>query len=444
MINFNNVIIEPSSYKDSDGIVFYANNKVYRKINKSFIENYSSLNQIGIYKKLIEKEFLFPFSEVKIENEIYLESDKINFISYPYEWSFNQMKEAAIFHLELLEFCFNENISIKDSTPFNIQFFKGKPIFIDILSFEPYIENSPWNGYKQFCEMFLAPLILSNYFLGNWNRELMLNIEGLDLKKVSSILPFKAKFNSLSFFHIIAHSRANNGKPTDVKVEISKRKILSIIKHLKIGINELKAKENKSNWKNYIDEMPYSTEKIELKKQTIKDFVGNNFYNQILDIGANNLVFAELLSSQSNEIISIDNDFVAVNEMLYKSKNILPLHIDISQATPSIGISLSERKSFFERINPDLTMALALIHHLFHSRNIPLNKIAEIFKLCSNSLIIEFISDTDEMFLKIQNKNNKHIYNKNVFEDEFGKYFNIEKIVEIKVNKRYLYFLTKK
>lgn len=445
-MDLNNIKPEPSSYKDADGSVFYANGKVYRSIHTSFQDQYTSLKTNNFYEKAIAKGFLTPFKEIKIKNTIYLESEKIDLISYPYEWGFEQLKTAAIFQLDFLNFCLEHNCILKDASPYNIQFVAGKPIFIDILSITPHEENTHWKAYKQFCEFFLSPLLLSHYFVGNWNRNLLIDIEGIPLQKTNSLLPFKAILNSLASIHIIAQSKIKNSKTNADNIKFPKSKTTSIIKHLRVGIEELKPKENKSNWSNYVNELPYSKQEIELKQKTIYTWLSGKPFNILLDVGANNTLFVQGLADQAKQVVLIDNDMCVIDALYkeHKNKNILPLHIDITNVSPAIGVNLNERKSFFERLQPDITMALAVIHHLFHSRNIPLPKIAELFGSCSPLLILEFISETDEMFLKIKNPENKHLYNKETFETAFKEYFTITKTVEIKAGKRTLYLMQNK
>lgn len=445
-MNFSNFTTEPSSYKDADGSVFYANGKVYRSIHPAFETQYTSLKADNFYEKAIAKGFLTPFNEIKFENKRYFESEKISFISYPYEWGFEQLKTAAIFQLDFLSFCLENNCILKDASPYNIQFVSGKPIFIDILSIVPYVENTHWKAYKQFCEFFLSPLLLSNYHPGNWNRNLLIDIEGIPLKKTSSLLPIKALANSLASVHIIGQSKVKSSKGNADTIKFPKSKITSIIDHLRLGIEELKPKENKSKWSNYANELPYSNQELELKQKTINNWLFGQQFKILLDIGANSTMFSQGLTDQAQQIVLIDNDMMVIDAIYKgnKKKNILPLHVDITNVSPAIGINLNERQPFFERLKPDFTMALAVIHHLFHSRNIPLPKIAEIFKTCSPLLIIEFINETDEMFLKIQNPENKHPYNKEVFETAFKKHFTITNTVEIKAGKRTLYFMQKK
>lgn len=439
---------EYSSYKDADGFVFYENDKVYRKINSCFLQHYQTLKSKRIYDVLIEQKLLINFREEKRGEELYLETERIPIITYPYEWSFEQLKQAALLQLKLMEVCLLHDAILKDASPFNVQFRNNKACFIDLLSIEPYEEGKPWLAYKQFCEFFLSPLLLSSYHSGNWNKLLMIYPEGIPLKHTASLLPFKARFNSLSLFHIITHSKFSKGGNKSSQKKISKTKITSIINHLKIGIEELKSFEKESNWSDYQNNLPYSKEELQTKKKSVQQLMADKQYTTILDVGANHDLFAEAFISSAQNIVAIDTDDLVVDHLFKKSiskpGNFIPLNVDITMVSPDLGINLKERKSFFERVQPDLTIALAVIHHLFHTRNIPLNYLAEIFNTCSRDLMIEFVSESDEQFIKIQNNNNKHIYNKAAFEKAFAEYFIINSIIEIKITKRYLYFMSSK
>lgn len=437
---------ESSSFKDADGHVFYANGKVYREMSPSFIDQYNRLKSDGVYDLAVANGYLFPFQEEIIEQKIYLVSERITTITYSYEWGFNQLKDAAIFHLYFLIFCLKHNCIIKDASPFNIQFVNGRPVFIDVLSLEPYVENMPWNAYKQFCESFLSPLLLSGYFSGNWNRQLIIDIEGIPLYKTASLLPLKAYFNGAAFFHIFLQAKFSGTKGDKKQVTFPKKKIVSIANHLLISIKELAPAQSKSNWSNYSEELPYTLEETALKKTTILKWLNRLNAPIILDVGANHQLFTKDLICASRDLVLIDNDSVVVDEV-YKSskgKNVSVLQVDITNPTPAIGLDLKERKSFFERVKPDVTLALAVVHHLFHTRNIPLHRIAELFSTCSPCLMIELVGEEDEMYLKIKNPNNKHPYNQTEFERAFGVYFNIEHKAEIKPGKRVLYLMKNK
>src|SRR5207244_4306218 len=92
-----------------------------------------------------------------------LRHETIPFISYPYEWPFGMLQDAALLQLELMHRALEEGMILKDTTPFNVQWIGSRPVFIDLTSFVRWTPGDPWLGYRQFCEMFLFPLFLQSY-----------------------------------------------------------------------------------------------------------------------------------------------------------------------------------------------------------------------------------------------------------------------------------------
>lgn len=436
-------IIEPSSYKDSAGSVVYSGNKVLRLINESKRAFYKKIHNQGFYQKCIDQGYLFPFEVVEQDDQLQFVSKKIQVFIYPYEWGFEQFKSAALFHLRFLEFCLKHDYTLKDASPFNVQFVHGKPFFIDYLSIEPLEAGAPWNGYKQFCEMFVAPLVLASKLKGDWIKQLMINLEGFKLDHVANILPLWSKFSSLIFFHILSQSKykvQGNRK----EVSIDKKKVQSIVKHLVVELEVLKPFSKESEWLNYKEEFPYSKEELQIKNKTVSDWLEEVDGKVLLDVGANHVSFYEHMKS-FKEVVLMDLDQRVVDHLFlnYAAKGFSAVHMDVSMMSPSLGLNLKERSSFVERIKPDVVLGLAVIHHLFHQRNIPLPRIAELFNLFNGKLIIEFIDESDEKFQMIRNPQNKHLYSKALFEASFSKYYRIEQEVEIKQGKRFMYLMSK-
>ncbi len=159
---------EDSSFRDPSGFIFYHNNEIYRQINRIFQEDYDLLNTSGLYERLTKKRKLvshqevdFPISDNTLAYKV-IKPEKIKFISYPYEWSFSQLKDAALLTLNIQKEALLSEMALKDASAYNIQFQDGHPILIDTLSFTKYIEGDPWVAYKQFCQHFLSPLALMN------------------------------------------------------------------------------------------------------------------------------------------------------------------------------------------------------------------------------------------------------------------------------------------
>ena len=180
-----------SSFRDPDGFIFKDVNKIiYRQINQSYKENYLLLKNSGLYEKLIHKKMLIAHQEIEeiiFEEKNHFKTilpEQIPFISYPYEWCYDQLKDAALLTLDLIKLSLEHGMVLKDATPFNIQFHKGECLFIDTLSFEKYIDGSPWIAYRQFCENFLAPLLLAHYSENNLNQILTVFPDGIPLNYV--------------------------------------------------------------------------------------------------------------------------------------------------------------------------------------------------------------------------------------------------------------------
>ena len=258
-------MIDSGSFRDPSGYIFYEKGEVYRIVNKSYKKHYDHLIKSGLYDRLIEEGLLIPHCEVENKNYnemVYktLNVVKVPFISYPYEWSFSQFKDSLLLTLKIQLICVEYNMTLKDSTPFNIQFIDNKPIFIDTLSFE-LIENNNfvWKPYKQFCEMYLNPICLMKYVDPNLNKLLINYINGIPLSLTNKLLPLKSKFNISIFIHIILHNlikekKGFKGNKTNQKFIISKTKHLNTIKQIEDFVSGLKLPSINSEWGEYNEE----------------------------------------------------------------------------------------------------------------------------------------------------------------------------------------------
>ena len=203
-----------SSFRDPSGFLFYKNNLIYRQVNISYKENYDHLMESGLYKILINKKLLIPHREVDAsslsDRKSYktIKPELIPFISYPYEWSFSQLKNAALTAIKIQKYSLDFGMSLKDCSAYNIQFFNGKPIFIDTLSFEKFKPNKPWIAYRQFCQHFLAPLALMSCKDIRLNQLFKIYIDGIPLDLASSLLPIKTYFKFFLLTHIHLHAKS--------------------------------------------------------------------------------------------------------------------------------------------------------------------------------------------------------------------------------------------
>lgn len=446
------------SFKDPSGFVFKFNGKIYRQINKIYKENFENLMESGLYTKLVSEDLLVPHEEVddnfsSFQNKYkIIKPLKIPFISYPYEWCYSQLKDAAYTTIKIQKIAMDFGMSLKDCSAYNIQFFNGKCVFIDTLSFEPYIEGTPWVAYRQFCEHFLGPLALMCYKDIRLNQLFRIFPDGLPLDLVSSLLPSSTifKFSSLSHIHLHAkgqkHFAGKQVKLSDHK--ISRAKLLALIASLESAVNGLRWEGTKTEWADYYNNTNYSKKSFENKKFLVGEYLTEINPRIVWDIGSNIGVFSRIASKNKILTLSLDIDPAAV-EMNYlevkrnNEKNLLPLLIDINNPSPSIGWANEEWLSFKDRGNADTIMTLALIHHLAISKNIPLEKIAKFFASLSKWLIIEFVPKDDSQVKRLlaSRKDIFSDYTKENFEEKFNHYFKIKKSKIIMDSSRYLYLM---
>src|SRR3989344_1182062 len=443
------------SYRDPSGAIFIKNGKIYRSISKNYSENYNYFIDSGLYKRLVQEGLLISHLEI---NQVDLEAFKvikpiqIPFVSYPYEWCFSQLKDAALTTLKIQKIAIDYGMCLKDASAFNIQFYQGKPILIDTLSFEKYQEGQPWIAYRQFCMHFLSPLLLMLYKNPELNRLLELYIDGIPLNLVSSLLPFRAQMQPAVFTHIYLHSKAENyfgSRKTKSTKNILKRSgLIGLIENLEGLISGLRLKNQQSLWSDYYQKNNYSKNSMKTKVKIVKEMIKRAKPKTTWDLGSNTGIFSHLASKYSKLVISMDSDPLAVeSNYIYcqknKLSNCISLVVDITNPTPSIGWNNQEIMSLVDRGPTDLVLALALIHHLAISHNISLDMIADWLKKICKYLIIEFISKNDsQVQLLLQNRQDIfYNYNKENFESSFAKYFTIQKREDIIGSKRCIYLM---
>lgn len=453
-------IQHPSSFRDPSGFIFTKDNIVYRQVNSVFKVNFDYFIKSGCCNKLQEKGLLIQH-EIINDNltqgyncYLTLKPTPVNFISYPYEWPFDLLKDAALLTLHLTKEAIVYGMILKDATPYNIQWQKGKLIFIDSLSFERYEEEKPWIAYRQFCEMLLSPLLIMHYCKKSMPELLLAYPDGIPLAVTRSLIPWRSHFSLYTYLHIHLHAGISERiiSTTKKRLTYSKKKLLNLISSLENLIRNLTLSDQKSLWGNYYNEATGRGEYLIHKKGIISNWLqGLSSIKKAIDLGANDGEFSKLMANYNIEVISADADAVCINR-LYKNiknsgeKNIQPLIINLSNPTPATGFNNSERSSFIDRTKADLVLALALVHHLAIGKNIPFDLIADFFSKLGKSLMIEFVPIQDEhvQLMLSQRDNIFHHYDQEHFEKAFSNYYTLVKKEIIPGSERSLYLMHKK
>lgn len=450
----------PSSFRDPSGFLFMENGTLYRQVNQTYKENYDQFINSGLYDNLVQSELLIPHDEVVLEDQdaenVYkiLKPQIVPFISYPYEWCFSQLKDAALTNLEIQKKALSYGMTLKDSSGFNIQFKNGRPILIDTLSFEIYLAGQPWVAYRQFCQHFLALLALMSYSDIRLNQLFRVYIDGVPLDLASFLLPSRTWFKLSLLSHIHFHAKSQKyfgGKKINQREpKMTLRGLLGLIDNLESTIQKLKCKMVDTEWANYYEDIHYSQDALEHKKRLVSDFLDQLKPKVVWDLGANDGLFSRISSEKGIQTISFDKDPIAVEknyqECVAKGETrLLPLLLDLTNPSPNIGWENNERLSFLERGSSDTALALALIHHLAISNNVPLIRIAEFFNKICRSLIIEFVPKQDSQVQRLlfSRKDIFEDYTQQSFEREFSRYFTIRTSVKIRNSERTLYLMEK-
>ena len=453
----NDSRILPSSFRDPSGFLFDREGALYRQVNRVYKDHYDLLVSGGLYRALTEQGLLVPHDEVEIpppDPQLAYRVIKprlVSFISYPYEWCFTQLKEAALATLRIQKTAFDFGMSLKDASAFNIQFEDGRPVLVDTLSFEK-LQMRPWVAYRQFCQHFLSPLLLMAYKDFHLNQLSRIFIDGIPLSLTSRLLPFRTRLRPslASHIHLHALSQSYFSKRT---VRVRERKIrpvslAGLVESLESLVRRLSLPAKKTEWAQYYQETNYTPEAFERKKKTVEEFLDIMKPKAVWDLGANTGIFSRLASRRGIKTVAFDVDFVAV-ELNYRDclekdeKNLLPLVMDLANPSPAIGWENRERKSLLERGPADAAFALALLHHLAISNNLPFLKIAEFLSRVCRWLVIEFVPKTDSQVQRLLATREDIFdhYTQSDFEEQFSRSFLIVRVAPIEGTKRILYLM---
>lgn len=447
-----------ASFRDPSGFVFFRDGLVFRQVNQVYRENYCQLMDSGLFSNLIDEELLLPHQEIEIPSPKpdtaykILQHQKLTFISYPYEWCFSALQDAALATLEIQRRSLAHGMSLKDSSAFNIQFYHGHPVLIDTLSFERYEEGKPWTAYRQFCQHFLAPLSLMAFQDIRLAQLFTSNIDGLPLDLTSNLLPWRSRLSPGLLFHIHLHATSQKryaSSSIDTGRQVNRTAMMGLIDNLESTVRGLKWQKTTTAWAGYYQaDHNYTPEGLENKRQLVDQYLQAINPSIVWDLGANTGLFSRVATVRGAYTLSFDNDPGAV-ELNYRQtktdheENLLPLITDIFNPSPAIGWENTERLSLLERANADTIFALALIHHLAIGNNLPFEHIAQFFHRLGKWLIIEFVPKTDSQVQRLlaTRQDIFEEYNADSFVNYFQRYFVIHRIDTIRDSERGLYLM---
>jgi hypothetical protein len=383
-----------------------------------------------------------------------LEHDRVPFLSYPYEWTFSMLKDAALLHLDLLEESLKAGWVIKDSTPYNIQFVGSAPAFIDIPSFVRRPPGDYWRGYRQFCMLFLYPLLLTAHRGIPFQGLLRASLDGLS---PGEIAPFFAGFSGFRR-GILSHvklpaalerravTKGANGA-TEVAKPQSDAMVLGLVQSMRRLVSNLATPVAATMWSDYGDTHSYDRASIKEKATFVEQAAARGRCKMAWDLGSNTGAFSELLESRADHVISVDADHECVERLYLRlrardGRKILPLVMNLANPSPNQGWASGERLAFDSRNKPDLILGLALIHHICLGNNVPISNFLDWLVMTRARLIIEFVDRSDSMVRELlERKTEAHEdYSLANFERELRRRYEILSSAPLKRGERRIYY----
>ena len=406
----------PASFRDPSGFVYRDDGVLYRQVNASYGADYEALLSSGLYEHLTSRGWLVEHEEVPPAPGAWktLRPTVVPYVSYPYEWSFSQLKDAALLTLDIQLASLERGLTLKDASAFNVQFVGSRPIFIDTLSFQRYRDGDPWVAYRQFCQHYLAPLALMALADVRLRRLSSAFIDGVPLDLASRLLPRSSWLRPGLATHIHLHARsqkryqAAGGTARAARPTMQKRLLVALVDGLRRTIAGLRMPETKTEWGDYYSDTNYSAGAMTAKERLVAEFVDLVAPSGgiVHDLGANVGRFSRIAAAGGRYVVAHDIDELAVERHYLavrqrQDDSILPLLLDLTNPSPSLGWGSTERAAAVDRIAGHTVLALALIHHLAISNNVPLDALAEFFARIGEALVIEFVPKEDSQVQRL-------------------------------------------
>lgn len=410
-----------ASFRDPAGRVFTRDERIFRTVTAYGAAHYEAAQATGLPEKWMKEGKLVATSSAPQDmspdpEAVYcLEHEAIPFISYPYEWCFHQLKQAAVFHLDLQIEALEHGLVFSDASAYNIQFIGHQPVFIDILSLRTYRDGEFWTGHQQFCEQFLNPLLLRHLFGTAHNAWYRGNLDGIPTQEFAKLLKLRhcLSWNILTNVRMLASLQQSSleKQTEDLKAlgkrTLSKNGYKSILGNLRDWIKKLKPKDgSKTTWSDYADDNSYASDEAEKKKAFVAGFAADMKPALLVDMGCNTGAFAETaLQNGTARAIGFDFDTLAVEAAYLRARDnglpLLPLQMDAVNPSPAQGWLLQERQNLDTRLKADALIALAFLHHLVIGKNIPLEEAVHWLVSLAPQGVIEFVPKNDPMITRM-------------------------------------------
>ncbi len=453
---------EPGSFRDPDSRVYRDGDEILRALSATGLEDWERLAATRFFAemqeagKIVRTERLEDSAVTEpggFEADAVLRHEPVPFVSYPYEWSFSMLREAALLQLELLEAALAEDMILKDASPYNVQWHGSRPVFIDVGSFERLRDGEPWAGYRQFCSLFLYPLMLEAYAGLEFQPWLRGSLEGIEPSEARAVLRGRNAFRRGVFTNVSLHARlerreGDRDTRTELKragfrkelIEANVARLAKLVKRLDRGSGE-------TAWSDYGERTHYAAEELDRKDRFVTETCATQNASLTWDLGCNDGRYSRIAAEQGSRVVAVDGDHETV-DALFRSlreagdERILPLVMDLADPSPARGWRGLERTRLEDRGAPDLVLCLALIHHLSIAANVPLLEVVEWLAGLGAVVVVEFAHREDPMVERLlaRKRDDAHPdYGAEQFERELGQRFEITRREKLASGNRTLF-----
>ena len=407
---------DPGSFRDPASRVLIDADRVIRVLDQRGLNAWKALADSRFFANAVADGHLIAATDLADPPEGgagALEHPRVPLITYPYEWTFSMLKDAALLQLDLLAKALDDGLTIKDATPFNIQFVEGRPLFIDIGSFEPYRDGEPWIGYRQFTRQFLFPLMLRAWLDVPFQPWLRGDMEGPTASHMKSLLPRSKRSKPSVLGHVGLQARmeerlAGESVRDDLQqAGFNAAIILTNVEKLQGLISSLAWEPRTDGWAAY-ESCTHVGRDRETKAGFLRHAMSRQRPERVLDLGANDAYFSEIASDGGAYAIAVDSD-EPILERVYKEsagKSLSVVLSELGNPSPAQGWSGVERPSLFARADADLVIAYGLIHHLIYTASIPPALVVDWLRRFDCPVVVEFVAPDDEMVKTLTS--NKH------------------------------------
>ncbi len=417
--------VEVGSFRDPDSRVLVTADGVFRMLSEDGLADWNALLASALWRELQEDGSVVATEPADLEalpTELArgaagaLRHARIPFVSYPYEWTFSMLQDAALLQLGLNRRALAADLTLKDASSYNIQWRGARPVFIDVGSFERLREGEPWAGYRQFCMLFLYPLMLQAYKDLPFHAALRGALDGIPPHDARAVLSsWRDRLRKGVLPNVVLHARLEDrygdvgGR--EVKREMrqagfGKALLDANLRKLEKLVQGLRWSAGETAWTGYGEHNTYDDDSADRKARFVREAAARRPGGMTWDVGCNDGTYARIAAESAGHVVALDADHATV-DALYRAlreqgrTDILPLVVDVTDPSPGQGWRGLERAPLERRGTPDLALCLALVHHVTITGNVPVREFVGWLASFDAALVIEFPDRGDPMVQKL-------------------------------------------